>query len=90
MVGEKGELVLAVGVVGLEGVPQEGDVLLLLRASEGERKVVIQFSGFFYGSYLHRIRLSVSPDAGKDVPDLLLEAVNQLAVGVSQRLLGCS
>jgi len=27
---EEGELVLAVGVVGLEGVPQEGDVVSLL------------------------------------------------------------
>ncbi len=39
---------LAVHVVGLEGVPQEGDVLLLLRALEGERQVVAQFGGFFH------------------------------------------
>jgi len=34
VVGEEGELVLAVGVVGLEGVPEELDVFLLLRALE--------------------------------------------------------
>ena len=56
--------------------------------TEGERQVVIQFSGFFYGSYLRRIRLGFAPDAGKGILDLLLEAVNQLAVGVGQRLLG--
>ena len=44
--------------------------------------------GFCYVSCLHCIGLSVSPDAGKGVLDLLLEAVNQLAVGVDQRLLG--
>jgi hypothetical protein len=35
VVGEEGELILAVGVVRLEGIPQELDVFLLLRALEG-------------------------------------------------------
>ena len=39
MVGEEGELVFAVRVVRLEGVPQEPDVFLF-RGLEGERQVV--------------------------------------------------
>lgn len=46
VVGEERELVLAVRVVRLEGVPEEFDVLLLLRTLEGERQVVAQFGGF--------------------------------------------
>ena len=49
MVGEEGELVFTVRVVRLEGVPQKLDVLLLLRGLEGERQVVGEFGGFFYG-----------------------------------------
>lgn len=41
VVGEERELVLAVGVVGLEGVPEKRDVVLLLRALEGERQVLV-------------------------------------------------
>ena len=37
VVDEKGELVFAVGVVRLEGVPEELDVFLLLRGLEGKR-----------------------------------------------------
>lgn len=88
VIGEEGELVLAVGVVGFEGVPQEGDVLLLLRALEGERQVVAQFGGFFHGSRLHRGRLVLAPDAGKHGLDLLLHARDQLAIRIHQRLLG--
>ena len=88
VVGEEGELVLAVGVVRLEGVPQELDVLLLLRALEGERQVVAQFGGFFHGSRLRRGRLVLAPDAGEGGLDLLLEAGDQFAVGGDQRLLG--
>ena len=76
MVGEKGELVLVVGVVGLEGVPQEGNLLLLIRPVEGERQVVAQFSGFFHVSCLHRIRLGFAPDAGDSSLNLALEAVD--------------
>jgi hypothetical protein len=41
VVGEEGELILPVRVVGLEGVPQESDVLLLAGCLEGERQVVV-------------------------------------------------
>ncbi len=88
VVGQEGELVLAVGVVGLEGVPQEGDVLLLLRALEGERQVAAQLGGFFHDSRLRRGRFVLPPDAGEGGLDLLLHAGDQLAVGVDQRLLG--
>ena len=37
VIGKEGELVLTVDVVGLEGVPQKLDVLLLFRGLEGER-----------------------------------------------------
>ena len=49
VVGEERKLVLAVGAIGLERVPEELDVLLLLRALERERQVVAQFGGFFHG-----------------------------------------
>ena len=52
VVGEEGELVLAVGVVGLEGVPQKGDVVLLAAGFEGERQVVGEFGGFFHGRFI--------------------------------------
>ena len=48
VVGEEGELVLAVGVVGLEGVPQEGDVVLLAPGLEAERHLVAELGGFFH------------------------------------------
>ena len=48
VVGEEGELVLAVRMVRLESVPQELDVFLLLRGLEGERQVVGEFGGFFH------------------------------------------
>ncbi len=48
VVGEEGELIFAVGGVHLESVPQELDVLLLLRGLEGERQVVGEFGGFFH------------------------------------------
>jgi len=34
VVGEEGKLVFAVGIVGLEGIPQEGDIILLARSLE--------------------------------------------------------
>lgn len=40
VVGEEGELVLAVIVVRFEGAPQESDVFLLCGALEGEGQVV--------------------------------------------------
>ena len=88
VVGQEGELVFAVRVVGLEGIPQERDILLLLRALERERQVVAQFGGFFHGSCLRRGRLLFAPDAGEGGLDLLLEAGDQFAVGGDQRLLG--
>jgi len=53
-VGEEGELEFAVRVVRLEGVPQELDVLLLLRGLKGERQVVGEFGGFFDESRVRR------------------------------------
>ena len=77
VIGEEGELVLGVGVVGLECVPQEGDVVLLAGSLEGERQVVAQFGGFFHGSRLSHGRFVLAPDAGKGSLDLLLEAGDQ-------------
>lgn len=45
VVSQEGELAIAVGVVRLEGVPEELDVFLLLRALEGERQVVAASRG---------------------------------------------
>ena len=42
VVGEEGELVFAMGIVRLEGVPQELDVFLLPRGLEGERQVSVR------------------------------------------------
>jgi len=36
-------------VIGLEGVPQEGDVVLFTAGLEGEGQIVAQFGGFFHG-----------------------------------------
>ena len=52
MVGEEGELVFAVRVVRLEGVPPEFYVFLLRLGLEGERQVVGELGGFFHGSSL--------------------------------------
>ena len=48
VVSEEGELVFAVRIVRLEGIPQELDVFLLLRGLEGERQVVGEIGGFFH------------------------------------------
>lgn len=42
--GEEGEVVLAVGLVGLGGVPQELDVFLRLWALEGAQEVIARFA----------------------------------------------
>jgi len=88
VVGKDGELVLAVGVVGLKGVPQEGDVLLLTLGLEREWQVVAQFGGFLHGSRLRRGGFVLAPDAGESGLDLLLHASDQLAIGGDHRLLG--
>lgn len=43
-------MMLVVGVVGLEGVPQKGDIPLLAARLEGARQVAAQFGGFFHGA----------------------------------------
>jgi hypothetical protein len=86
VVGEEGELVLAVSVVGLEGIPQEGDVVPFGGSLEGERQVVAEFSGFFHGSQHPRIR-SIPPNTGEGGLDLPLEPGDQFAVGCNRRLL---
>ena len=50
VIGEEGKLVFAMRVVRLESVPQELDVLLLLRRLERKRQVVGEFGRFFHGS----------------------------------------
>lgn len=60
VVSEEGELVLGVRVVRLEGVPQELDVFLLLRALEGEWQVVAQFGCFFHGSGLRTLFAAIA------------------------------
>ena len=59
MVSKEGELVFAVRVIRLEGVPKELDVFLFLRGLEGERQVIGEFDGFFYGSR-NLLRLGLS------------------------------
>jgi len=88
VVGEEGELVLAVGVVGLEGVPQEGDVVLLAAGLEGDRQVVAEFGGFFRSSGLGDYGCVLLPNAGKGGLNLLLEAGDQFAIGGDEDLLG--
>ena len=48
VIGEEGELVIAVGVVRFEGIPLEGDVFLLTASLEGERQIVAQDGGVFH------------------------------------------
>ena len=88
MVGEERELVVAVGVVGLEGIPQKGEVFLLAAGLEGERQVVAQCGGFLRGSRLRRCRFIFAPDAGEGCLGLFLEAGDQFPVGGNEGLLG--
>jgi hypothetical protein len=43
MICKESELVFVVGVVGVKSVPEKGDLLLLLRAFERKRQIVVQF-----------------------------------------------
>ena len=88
VVGEEGELELAVGVVGIEDVPQKGDVVLLAGRLEGKWQIVAEFGSFFHGSFLRRGWLVLTPNACEGGLDLLLEARDQFAVGCNQGLLG--
>ena len=47
-----------------------------------------EFGGFFHGSRLRRGRLILAPHTSEGGLDLLLETLDQLAVGGDQRLLG--
>jgi hypothetical protein len=40
MVGKESELVLAMGIVGLERLPKEDDIFLFAVGLEGQRKVI--------------------------------------------------
>ena len=87
VIGEEGELVFAVRVVRLEGVPKELDVFLLLRRLEGEGEVAGEFGGFFHNLGTRAGGLFCAPDAGNGGLDFLLEARHQFAVGGDERLL---
>ena len=88
VVGEKGELILAVGIVGRERVPKERDVFLLCRCLEGKWQVVFKFGGFFHGSCLRSGRSILAPNASKSCLDFFLEVLNQFPVRCHQNLLG--
>ena len=48
--------------------------------------LIIEFGGLFHSSHVHRTCFALSPDAGKDGLNLLLEAADQLAVDGNQSL----
>ena len=82
VVGEKGELVFLGLVVRLKGIPEEGDVFLLLRGLEGEREVVGEFKGVFHGLLgFDCLGFFLAPDAGDGCLDLLIHPLNEFLVG---------